>query len=74
MDQFRLAREMLNSYGRKATPPRVCMSIDLRKAFNSISWAAIDTSLEAFGFSPELRFILQLHSLDAGPLHKGAGL
>lgn len=58
-NQFCLAREMIHSYGKKSTLLRDCMSIDLQKTFDSINWEAIDSSLESFGCTLDLRHILR---------------
>lgn len=58
-DQIKLAKEMLNGFGRRTTASRFCMSMDLRKFFDSISWSAINATLEGFGFSIEMHFILK---------------
>lgn len=51
----KIAKEMLNVFGRGLTPPPFCISTDLKKTFDSISWIAIDVTLEAMGFSSELQ-------------------
>lgn len=48
---------MINSFGRKTTPRRLCMSVDLRKTFDTVA-KAFDTTLEGFDFSEELAKIL----------------
>lgn len=57
-DQLKLAKEMIVGYNRKATPRIFCMSVDFYKTFDTISWKAIDATMESLGFSEELRRIL----------------
>lgn len=45
---------MLYGFGRKRTPRRCCLSIDLKKAFDTIRWEAIFSTFETYGFSPLL--------------------
>lgn len=57
-EQFKLAKEMTRSFGQKSTPRRFCMTVDLRKAFDTLSWSAIDATLAVMGFSEEVRQML----------------
>lgn len=50
-DNTILADEMLYGFGRKRTPKRFCLSIDLKKASDIVKWEAITGTLEALGFS-----------------------
>lgn len=51
--------KFVNGFNRKATPRWFCMSVDLKKAFDMVSWVAIEKTLEEFSFSKELREILR---------------
>lgn len=46
-----LADEMVYGFGRKRTPRRCHLSIDLRKDFDTIKWEAITSTLRPLGFS-----------------------
>lgn len=51
-DNTLLADEMLHGFGRIRTP-RICvLSVDLRKALDTVRWVAILENLRAMGFSP----------------------
>lgn len=36
--QYKIAREMMNGFSRKVTAWRFCLSLDLKKVFDSIDW------------------------------------
>lgn len=57
-EQFKIAREMSRRFGQKSTPRRFCMRVDLRKAFDTLSWTANDTTLSGMGFLEDFRHIL----------------
>ncbi|KAK8516620.1 hypothetical protein V6N12_049342 [Hibiscus sabdariffa] len=47
-----LAQEIVNGYGRQHLSPRCALKIDLRKAFDSLSWDFILQVLKVLGFPP----------------------
>lgn len=57
-EQIKLAREMTNGFNCKSTPCRFCMTIDLCKAFDTISWSVIDNTLIGMGFSDDFQQII----------------
>lgn len=54
-DNSNLAEELLKGFEQRATPKRARITVDLRKAFDSISWKAIENTLVGMGF--EIDFI-----------------
>lgn len=50
-DNTLLTDEMLNGFGRARTPGRVCLSVDLKKAFDSVKWDTTNATFQAMGFS-----------------------
>lgn len=55
----------LVGFGRKRTPRRVCLSVDLRKAFDSLKWDAILEALRAMGFSTDFRNLIRNYIVTA---------
>ncbi|KAL2248361.1 UNVERIFIED_CONTAM: Retrovirus-related Pol polyprotein from type-2 retrotransposable element R2DM [Sesamum indicum] len=51
-DNIFLAQEMVRQYSRKWISPRCTINVDLRKAFDSISWTFLSRVLHRYGFSP----------------------
>ncbi|XP_020253837.1 uncharacterized protein LOC109830891 [Asparagus officinalis] len=45
-----LAHELVKNYGRKHVSPRVMINIDIRKAFDTISWKFLQDILNDMGF------------------------
>ncbi|XP_020252239.1 uncharacterized protein LOC109829580 [Asparagus officinalis] len=45
-----LAHELVKNYGRKNLSPRVMINIDIRKAFDTISWDFLHVMLRGLGF------------------------
>ncbi|XP_020250854.1 uncharacterized protein LOC109828236 [Asparagus officinalis] len=45
-----MAHEIVRSYGRKHNSPRIMMSIDIKKAFDTISWNFLRDMLASLGF------------------------
>ncbi|XP_020266944.1 uncharacterized protein LOC109842484 [Asparagus officinalis] len=45
-----LAHELVKNYGRKHLSPRVMINIDIRKAFDSISWDFLQDIMTGLGF------------------------
>lgn len=45
-----LLRELMNQYKRKSISPRCVIKIDLRKAYDSISWSFVKEMLDALNF------------------------
>lgn len=58
-NHYKLACEMVNGFGRKATPRCFCLLIDLRKAFDTVDWDCIGESLSTLGFSASVHKILR---------------
>lgn len=52
-----MAKEMITGFGWKSTPKRFWLLVDLSKAFDTLDWEAIESSLKVIGFSKELRSI-----------------
>lgn len=53
-DNIMLAQQLIRKYGRKTSTPRCMMMIDIRKAFDSISWNFILNLLKSLGFPPSI--------------------
>ncbi|KAK4397507.1 Retrovirus-related Pol polyprotein from type-2 retrotransposable element R2DM [Sesamum angolense] len=51
-DNIFLAQEMVRQYTRKRILPRCTINVDLRKAFDSVSWTFISQVLHGYGFPP----------------------
>lgn len=49
-----LVQELIHHYGRKRISPRAIIKIDLRKAFDTVSWEFIEEMLRGLGFHPRL--------------------
>ncbi|XP_020266409.1 uncharacterized protein LOC109841898 [Asparagus officinalis] len=45
-----LAHELVKNYGRRHISPRIMINIDIRKAFNTISWKFLSEMLVGLGF------------------------
>lgn len=50
MDNIMMAHKLVQYYERKGITPRVCMKVDIRKAFDSISWSFLQNALTMLGF------------------------
>ena len=51
-ENVQLAQELLRKYARKRSSPRCLIKVDLRKAYDSISWAFLQQVIEGLGFPP----------------------
>ncbi|KAL2248467.1 UNVERIFIED_CONTAM: hypothetical protein Sindi_2699000 [Sesamum indicum] len=51
-DNIFLAQEMVRQYSRKRISPRCTINIDLRKAFDLVSWTFLSRVLHGYGFPP----------------------
>ncbi|KAL0295604.1 UNVERIFIED_CONTAM: Retrovirus-related Pol polyprotein from type-2 retrotransposable element R2DM [Sesamum angustifolium] len=51
-DNIFLAQEMVRQYSRKRISPRCTINVDLRKAFDSVSWTFLSRVLHGYGFPP----------------------
>ncbi|KAL2248481.1 UNVERIFIED_CONTAM: Retrovirus-related Pol polyprotein from type-2 retrotransposable element R2DM [Sesamum indicum] len=51
-DNIFLAQEMVRQYSRKRISPRCTINIDLRKAYDSVSWTFLSRVLHGYGFPP----------------------
>ncbi|KAL2224581.1 UNVERIFIED_CONTAM: Retrovirus-related Pol polyprotein from type-2 retrotransposable element R2DM [Sesamum indicum] len=51
-DNIFLAQEMVQQYSRKRISPRCTINIDLRKAYDSVSWTFLSRVLHGYGFPP----------------------
>ncbi|KAL2250161.1 UNVERIFIED_CONTAM: Retrovirus-related Pol polyprotein from type-2 retrotransposable element R2DM [Sesamum indicum] len=49
-DNIFLAQEMVQQYSRKPISPRCTININLRKAFDSVSWTFLSRVLRGYGF------------------------
>ena len=45
-----MIQDIVSRYGRKSTPPGCLFKIDLRKAYDSVSWEFLEEMLDSFGF------------------------
>ncbi|XP_020259034.1 uncharacterized protein LOC109835466 [Asparagus officinalis] len=45
-----LAHELVKNYGRKSISPRIMLNIDIKKAFDTISWSFLEDMLNGLGF------------------------
>src|SRR4051812_20988625 len=52
-DNILLAHEVVKDYHKPTGKPRCAIKIDLRKAFDSISWKFLHNGLMAMGFPPQ---------------------
>ncbi|KAK4409480.1 hypothetical protein Sango_0021000 [Sesamum angolense] len=55
-DNIFLAQEMVWQYSRKRISPRCTINVDLRKAFDLVSWAFLSRVLHGYGF-PHFSFL-----------------
>ncbi|KAK4389436.1 Retrovirus-related Pol polyprotein from type-2 retrotransposable element R2DM [Sesamum angolense] len=51
-DNIFLAQEMVRQYSRKRISPHCTINVDLRKAFDSVSWTFLSRVLHGYGFPP----------------------
>ncbi|KAL0300489.1 UNVERIFIED_CONTAM: Retrovirus-related Pol polyprotein from type-2 retrotransposable element R2DM [Sesamum calycinum] len=51
-DNIFLAQEIVRQYTRKRISPRCTINVDLRKAFDSVSWTFLSQVLHGYGFPP----------------------
>ncbi|KAL0289458.1 UNVERIFIED_CONTAM: hypothetical protein Sradi_7073500 [Sesamum radiatum] len=51
-DNIFLAQKMIQQYTRKRIYPLCTINVDLRKAFDSVSWTFLSLVLHSYGFSP----------------------
>ncbi|KAL0423656.1 UNVERIFIED_CONTAM: putative mitochondrial protein [Sesamum radiatum] len=51
-DNIFLAQEMVLQYSRKRISPRCTINVDLRKAFDLVSWTFLSRVLHGYGFPP----------------------
>lgn len=51
-DNILLVKEHLRGFGQKGTTRRVCIKLDITKAFDSASWKAIRLTLASLMFTP----------------------
>lgn len=49
-DHVLLAQQLIRNYGRKSSSPRCMLKVDLRKAFDTVSWPFILNLLDRLGF------------------------
>ncbi|KAK9671811.1 hypothetical protein RND81_12G056000 [Saponaria officinalis] len=49
-DNTMLAHELVKGYGRAGASPRYVIKIDIRKAFDSVSWEFLKSALPLYGF------------------------
>ncbi|WMV18664.1 hypothetical protein MTR67_012049 [Solanum verrucosum] len=54
MNNVLLCHELLRHYNRKNASPRCLMKINLRKAYDMVSWEFLEEMLIGFGFPREL--------------------
>lgn len=50
VENIYLAQESIRGYNRKRTPPKCTMKIDIRKAYDTISWEFLEKVLLALHF------------------------
>lgn len=50
VDCIHLSQELLRKYNRKRVSPRCCIKIDLRKAYDTVSWDFLRQVLQGLGF------------------------
>ncbi|GAB2268310.1 hypothetical protein Dimus_038709 [Dionaea muscipula] len=55
VDNVLLCQELINGYERKGISPRCLARIDLRKAYDSISWKFVELLLEKLNFPQQFR-------------------
>lgn len=63
--QYLLAHELVRGYTRSSISPRCALKIDLKKAFDSVSWRYLISLMLAFGFP--LHFVLWIATCIASP-------
>lgn len=49
-DNFCLATEIVNGFGRVSTALRTCMKVDLAKTYDSVSWDALENIIHYLKF------------------------
>ncbi|KAK4384190.1 hypothetical protein Sango_3082900, partial [Sesamum angolense] len=49
-DNILLAQELFSGYNQCRLPPRCALKVDLRKAYNTVEWDFLITTLRLFGF------------------------
>ncbi|GAB2280621.1 hypothetical protein Dimus_039420 [Dionaea muscipula] len=60
VDNILLCQELLNGYDRCGISPRCLARIDLRKAYDSVSWDFVQSLLKALNFPPRFRMWIMM--------------
>lgn len=60
MDNIALVEELVRGFNQKNTPARACLCLDIMKAFDSLNWSVIETTLESFGFFGGIKHIFSV--------------
>lgn len=55
MENIHLAQELINKYNQKRISPRYLIKVDLRKAYDTVSWRSLHDILLGLGFP--VRFV-----------------
>ncbi|XP_059627007.1 uncharacterized protein LOC132269780 [Cornus florida] len=59
-DNILLVTDVIKNFGLKTTGPAMALKVDLRKAYDSVSWEFIHKTLQVYGFSAQwIKWIMQ---------------
>lgn len=75
IENIHLAQELFRKYHRKRTSPRCIIKVDLRKAYDSVSWSFLKSVLQGLNFPNEfVRWVMQCVSTTSYSIALNGGL